>query len=590
MFRYLSLAITTLVLIMVLLFINQVINERIDSVKASTYSRVADNMKENLLSQLSDKRNGTFSIALGLSENPEIIDFLKTGKNPKDLRAFSRKLQKHTNYQDVWFQLVDSKGTSRYRTWTKKIGDSLLGKRLDVVEMIRSPHVINTISVGIFSMTFKSLVPVYKDDTFIGSLETITHFNSIDRNLKESGIRSVILVDRSYHSQLTRSLTGDFIDGYYRVNTDPDPTLLAKIKRDGPARYLGIKNYLFDNECIITCHTIWDDADSPMGYFILSKRLDTIDMTSITSFEHSVKLAVPLGIIVIFTTLLLTVAVRRAREARKDAHILEERVQARTTELRELNRHLEDRVREETEKRHRQEQQLIAQEKLAAMGQMLTNISHHWRQPLNVLALNIQDFAEANEFGEMDDAYIRDNIARSMEQIRYMSDTIENFKHLFGENDKKPTRFSVREILQNIATLLEPELALAEVRLAYPDEDLHIVGMAGEFKQVLLNIINNAIDAIRNQERHDGMIRVSYDTDGEDVLIAVTDNGGGIDEAIMDKIFEPYFTTKFKSKGVGISLYMSKIIIENNMNGSCRIDNVPDGARFTIRIPRHYDA
>lgn len=565
--------------------LNQMINNKIESIKQSTYSRVADNMRENVRSQIKEKQNGTFAIALGLSDDQEVIRFLKTGKDPKDLREFSRKLQLHTDYRNVWFQLVDRKGISRYRTWTYKSGDSLLEKRLDVKEMIHSPHIINTISVGIFSMTFKSLVPIYDKKTFIGSLEVITHFASIERSLKENGMDVAILVDKHYRPQLTHSLTNRFIEDYYLVNDSADAHLLEKIRRLGVAHFLKISDYLIDENRLITLHTLKDEVGEPMGYFILHRPVDSIDLTSLVSFEHSVKLAVPMGLILLLTVVLLTIAVRRTREAQESARILERMVRERTRELEDLNRHLEERVNEEMEKRHHQEQQLLSQEKLTAMGQMLTNISHHWRQPLNVLALNIQDFAEANEFGELDDAYIKDNVARSMKQIRYMSETIENFKRFFNEGDSDLC-FSLRDIFQEIANLLEPELTHTRIRLLLPEGDIQIHGSCGEFKQVLLNIINNAIDAITRNHRPDGEIRVSMETEQDDTVITVTDNGGGIEEANLDKIFDPYFTTKFKSNGVGISLYMTKMIVENNLHGSCTVENVPGGVRFSIRIPK----
>lgn len=585
-FRFVYISITALLLAMVLLFINRMINDRIESIKKSTYTRVADSMKEAIRSQIEDKQNGTFAIALGLSDNREIIRFLKTGKNPKDLRAFSKKLQQHTDYHNVWFQLVDKNGISRYRTWTDKTGDSLLEKRLDVQEMIQSPHIMNTISVGIFSMTFKSLVPVYDNETFIGSLETITHFNSIDRNLRENAIESVILVDKHYRPQLTRAITRHFIDDYYLVNGGAGKHLLEKIERDGVSRFLETGDYMIADDCLTTLHTIQDEAGGPMGYFILCKRLEKIDLTSLTSFEHSVKLAVPLGIILIITAFLLTIAVRRARMEHKNAELLEAKVRSRTKELQDLNRHLEERVNEESEKRRHQEQQLIHQEKLASMGQMLTNISHHWRQPLNVLALNIQDFAEANEFGELDEAYIKDNVARSMKQIRYMSDTINNFIHFFDEKEKGRTYFPALDAFREIATLLRPELEQKGITLQLPTEELLLHGNEGEFKQVCLNAVNNAVEAIIRSGRTDGMVRVVFGSEDDDIVITITDNGGGIDETIIGKIFDPYFTTKFKSKGVGISLYMSKMIIENNLKGSCRIDNMDDGACFTLRLPK----
>lgn len=570
-----------------LLFLNNAINGKIESIKKAAYTQAAENLKSMIRSNIEDKRNGTFAIALGLADNEEIVRFLKTGENPKDLRTFAHKLEQHTQYPNVWIQVVDNRGISRYRTWTDKVGDSLFDKRPDVREMLANPRIMNTISVGIFSMTFKSLVPVFdRSERFLGSLEVITHFNSISKHIDEFGTKLIVLADKHYRPQITKPLTGKFIDDYYVVNADADPALLKTVANEGVETFTSIQNYRLQDKNIVTLYTLDDTNGEKMGYFILFKPLDSIDLTSLVSFEHAVKLAVPMGIVLLITAVLLTIMIRRAREARRSAEKLEGMVKSRTRELEELNRLLEKKVAEGIEKQRRQEQHLIQQEKLAAMGTMLTNISHHWRQPLNVLALNIQDFAEANEFAELNETYIKHNIERSMEQIRYMSGTIDNFMHFFKE-DKGTGEFSILETLEEISRMRYPELRDARISLILPPTDARITASPGEFRQVMLNIINNAIEAVAANSPDDGRIEIKLEEDNDHITLTVTDNGGGIDSTILDQIFDPYFTTKFKSKGVGISLYMSKIIIENNMNGTLSVDNIQDGARFTIRIPKN---
>ena len=576
-----------IIMVFLLLGINEIINTKVETIKDATYTQTADNLKNTVTSHIEDKRNGAFAIALGLSDNKEIVEFLKTGKKPKDLRAFTRLLRQHANFPTVWIQLLDNRGISRYRTWTDKTGDSLVDKRLDVREMIADPHIMNTVSVGIFSMTFKSLVPVYDTDSkFLGSLEVIAHFDSIGQHLREYGMELVILVDKHYRNQITKPLTKTFIDDYYLVNADADPALLDFIKKQGVDTLLAIRNYRLLDDKLVTIHMIRDAVNEPMGYFLLFKPVESIDITNLISFQHAVKLAVPMGIFLLITAFFLALSIRRAKEARRTNQQLEKMVKERTRELENLNQNLEIRVAEEMEKQRVQEQHLIQQEKLASMSSMLTNISHHWRQPLNVLALNVQDIAEANEFGELNEAYIKNNVARSMEQIQYMSTTIENFMHFFNGSEQIK-EFSILDTFKEVSTLLYPELKDSHISFFLPNRDVKVTANHGELKQVLLNIVHNAIEAISKTKEENGRINIELDEDDTYALISVSDNGGGIDEAIMNNIFEPYFTTKFKSKGVGISLYMSKIIVENNMNGTLTADNIHGGVKFTIRLPKN---
>ncbi len=565
--------------------LNQLTDRHIDQIKEDNYREVAHSMRQSIQSHIKEKQSSMLSIGLSIAGSEMIADFLSGRAAPPDLKKLSQSLKDETDYKNVWFHVVDNQGISRYRSWTSKTGDSLLDKRLDVVEMIERPAIRNTISTGIFTMTFKSLVPVFDTKKrFLGSFETIAHFNSIIKTLREHRVETVILVDPSYKKQLSKALTGTFIKDYYLVNADAKPELLRYLLGCDFPKLMGMNDYMITPEHLVTLYILPDIEGKPMGYFLLFKELKSLDFSNIEFFRQALKTSVTLGFAVIVAVLLLVMIWRRARQTRTINQRLEKMVKQRTTELMELNRNLEKRVHDAVSQQRQQEQFLIQQNKLASMSEMLTNISHHWRQPLNVLALNIQDIGDAYRFGELNQTYLDEAISQSMGQINYMSKTIDNFKNFFDHTSEKK-EYSLEETLEHVLTLLYPEISGAGITIVKFIKPVTIVGNESELRQVLLNVVTNAIEAIARSGLSDGQITIMTKSTKKQVTITVEDNAGGIDEAIKEKIFEPYFTTKFKSKGVGLSLYMSKIIVEKSMEGSLEVENTASGAKFVLTFP-----
>lgn len=256
--------------------------------------------------------------------------------------------------------------------------------------------------------------------------------------------------------------------------------------------------------------------------------------------------------------------------------------------LESLNHDLEQQIEAELKQRREQEQLLIQQSKLASMGEMIGAIAHQWRQPLNALGLNIQDIVDAKNHGELDDAYLQDIVTRSMKQVNYMSTTIDDFRGYFrSSKEKKP--FSLSKALDDVLNILSAQLKHhridAEVDFNDTPKDTQVCGYENEIKQVLINIINNAKDAIDETGRENGTIRIKLETAPGEVSIAICDDGCGVDDTIKEKIFDPYFTTKEQGKGTGIGLYMSKTLIEQNMNGRLELAKEPDTTCFKITLP-----
>lgn len=232
-----------------------------------------------------------------------------------------------------------------------------------------------------------------------------------------------------------------------------------------------------------------------------------------------------------------------------------------------------------------QQAMLIQQSRLAAMGEMIGNIAHQWRQPLNTLGLIVQDIEEAYEFGEMDKEYLHTTSSKAMEQINYMSQTIDDFRNFFNP-DKSKKSFSLLKAVQNTAEILSAGMKIKKIGCSmFIPDDLMIFGYKNEFSQVLFNLFNNAKDAILAAEVINPEVTIHAQLKGEKIQIDISDNGGGIPLEILPRIFDPYFSTKAEGKGSGIGLYMSKMIIEEHMGGSLSVQNSDTGACFSILFP-----
>ncbi|MBF0537010.1 MAG: PAS domain S-box protein [Nitrospirae bacterium] len=236
------------------------------------------------------------------------------------------------------------------------------------------------------------------------------------------------------------------------------------------------------------------------------------------------------------------------------------------------------------EKQKQNEQLLIQQSKLAAMGEMIGNIAHQWRQPLSVVSsvlLNIQD---AYEYGDLSAIYLADKLKQANQSLEFMSVTIDDFRNFF-KPDKEKTTFDIKDAINKTVSILSASLKdnFIDLRLQIED-DLSVNGYPNEFSQVLLNIVTNAKDFLLARVVREPFIAINTYRHNTRAVITVVDNAGGINEEIIDKVFDPYFTTKEQGKGTGIGLYMSKMIIEGHMGGLLTARNIDNGAEFCILL------
>ncbi|MGE4295183.1 MAG: ABC transporter substrate-binding protein [Campylobacterales bacterium] len=252
----------------------------------------------------------------------------------------------------------------------------------------------------------------------------------------------------------------------------------------------------------------------------------------------------------------------------------------------QANEALQKRVEEELQKRRGQEQMLIQQSKMAAMGEMIAAIAHQWKQPLTALSLVMQDLEDAQESGTLDGGYLHSSIQNGLRQIGFMSQTVDDFRNFLRPSREK-ILFDAAVEAAEVARLFGRQFERQGVALnvqADPRARTQVLGYPGEFKQVLLNLISNARDAIRARNEG-GHVTLRIDEAEGRTRIRVEDDGGGIDAQTMATLFTPYHTTKGES-GTGIGLYLSRTIIEGSMDGTIHANNHEKGACFTILLPK----
>ena len=263
-------------------------------------------------------------------------------------------------------------------------------------------------------------------------------------------------------------------------------------------------------------------------------------------------------------------------------------------ELRDLNENLEQRIVFEVEKTKKIEAQLFQSEKMAAMGEMIGNIAHQWRQPLSLISTSSTGVLMQQEFGVLNQEYLTNRMNDINNATQFLSKTIDDFRDLV-KGELVIEKFLLLENIQKCLLIEEPILRHNKITLRKDiDPSIFITSYQNPIIQSLMNVINNAKDVLVEKNIETKVIFLSTRSDEGNVYICVKDTGGGISESIMEHIFEPYFTTKHKSQGTGLGLHMTYMMITNELQGEIVVKNrtfeyegeIYNGAEFIIKLPK----
>jgi len=325
--------------------------------------------------------------------------------------------------------------------------------------------------------------------------------------------------------------------------------------------------------------------------------LSEIDEDVVLIIPHQIRDIIIISsiIFIIIIITLITILIRKmlkerkkeisqTREINNNLKSINRELKQSGYEVKLKNEKLEIRVNEEIKKNKYQKELLFQQSKMASMGEMIGNIAHQWRQPLNALSGLVVWINMKHRMKQLTEDDMLIFKVKSNTIIQKMSSTIDDFRNFFSPNKSIDT-FSVNSAIDEAIKFIGDSFIANRIEIIKDFKTTkEIKNYKNELIQVLLNIFNNSKDAIKEQNIENGLITISLEENEKNVIIKIQDNGGGIKQDIIDRVFEPYFTTKFKSDGTGIGLYMSKMIIEESMQGTIKLENVKNGVLTTIEL------
>ncbi|MBF0519391.1 MAG: PAS domain S-box protein [Nitrospirae bacterium] len=255
-------------------------------------------------------------------------------------------------------------------------------------------------------------------------------------------------------------------------------------------------------------------------------------------------------------------------------------------ELRYIAETLEHRVTEEIEKNRLKDQLMYEQSRHMAMGDLLVNIAHQWRQPLASIGVLVQDIKDAYLFNELNAEYLDRDVTNIMSELVGLSDTIDSFKNFYLSNLQKE-ELRIKNVIDSALEVSSGYFELKDILIEKElDEELTINAVPSEFTQIVLNILSNIRDVFEQRQITNRIVKIKAykEPDTNKTIITIADNGGGVRVDIIDRIFEPYFTTKDKTRGTGLGLYITKLIVEKSMKGTITVRNIDGWCEFRIEI------
>ena len=239
------------------------------------------------------------------------------------------------------------------------------------------------------------------------------------------------------------------------------------------------------------------------------------------------------------------------------------------------------------EQNKKDEQFIIQRSKLSEIGEMMTSIAHQWKAPLIEISTIAQELLYKRSKKEFSKEDAQEFVDEIMTQVSYMTKTIDDFRDFIKPSLKK-SRFEINSSIDELLKIIEHNIKYNYIKIdvSYENNQIFkVFGYENEFKQAILNIINNAKDAILKRrliQKVDGLIKIDVYSKNSDICIEIKDNGIGIEEEKLEKIFEPFFTSK--ENGDGFGLYMVKLIVEDKMNGKIKAIKSDDGANILITL------
>jgi len=290
------------------------------------------------------------------------------------------------------------------------------------------------------------------------------------------------------------------------------------------------------------------------------------------------------SVIVLFEDITkIALAQQQLLQEKNENILLIKEISIKNTQLEEYNNHMQELVKEEIRKNLEKQKMLELQARYSQMGEIIGMITHQWKQPLNAISMMVNVLKLKQHNGTISTQLLDEKLDDILMQVGYMSQTVNDFQHFFNPIKEK-IYFNAYNSIQSVLELVKSEYFHKNINVILSgDKKLQVVGMPNELNQVILSILKNAKDEfVKNPHEH-MEIKINIFAKEDKGVITVVDNAGGIPEDIIDEIFDIYITTKKDGSGLGLNI--SKNMIEDHMDGKIYVENVEDGAKFTIELP-----
>lgn len=314
------------------------INDQQQEVQQKAYADKTNQIQNLIKTLIQNKKEKVSFIALSLAQDNKLKNALLTHNDQLSYDDYLNTLAKESDFKNIWLHVIDKEGRSFYRSWTQKHGDNIREKRLDLQQMFKDPKPMQTISTGIYDLTFKSSVPIYQDHELIGVFEAIAKFNSIAMKLKQQNISPVFLVDKSYRNQLKRPFTQTFLQDYYVANLNADPEHLSDIKQNKLIQYSHQphqKSYFVDHrkQQLVTYFELPNLNNKPMGHFFFFYPLDLIKLDHLAKSQLSLYFYAALAYLFFLTFYFYQINKREKNQITEFNQRLTESVHQKTRQL-----------------------------------------------------------------------------------------------------------------------------------------------------------------------------------------------------------------------------------------------------------------
>lgn len=557
-----------------------------------------------------------------LINNSNVLKILKNAAKTKDPKQRDKLRKKFhslllNKYNELikrgvlqyHFVLPDNKVFLRFHK-ISKYGDDIGNIRSDFHYVNKKHTLIRGFAQGRTSHAFRNVYPIFNNEKeYLGAIEISFSSEFLQNNLMNvSNIHSHFLVNKNIFDSkawarddlLVKYIQSiehpDYMISMPKVHTIEEYHILVEKKIHGLKNIIKNKIKKGKQFAVFNPNTYTDKSAYVISFLPIRNNIDNKVLAWIVSYEKDEFIKVTINNtnhirIVLF--IILCILFYFMYKTLDQKQMLQNAVKLKTTELKELNENLEQKIIIEVAKSKEIELKLFHSDKMASMGEMIGNIAHQWRQPLSAISTGATGIVVKKEYGILKDTDLIDTCNAINNHAQYLSQTIDDFRnYIKGDRDKKV--FTLKSAIESFLHLIEGSSKKEMITIIVTiDEIKTIDGFPNELVQCFINIYNNAKDAFIENKIEKKYIFITYKTVYDKIKLYIKDNAGGISDSIIQKVFEPYFTTKHKNQGTGLGLHMTYTLISEGMKGNIEVHNrtydydqkIYTGAEFVITLP-----